>query len=498
MRRQDIFTEWRELLARDEAGEESRKKSKRKPEAKDGPQPDGGSSTDTENADNRRVPSEDEERTVEAVRAFMEKLEKNEERARAMPPPRVELDTAIKRLPAEVQRFIEARISDRTGWHLERRRRLFTWLVRRETRVINDTEVEIDHRLAVRRTEQAYDTEELDRHIERALCNDQEEDAAAELAQAARMLPEGDEVRIKDDVDDDPCEFILRREGVERVPAPQPVQTESPIADAPEPAGDSDPDSAGETVADVRPDEIEYDLPREPLANDPVEAGPDIPPVTAESPSVDLAELPEVADAWYEDAVTEAWQDDARDSVEEHPDPAAPDRESAVGKEPVPGEAPPLDEALEALADQADKLEDLPPVAGGSPELDDERRRRRRTEVVVENRPWTGTPETRPHRRVFLPLSERGEQVAVWESGWTESRAVPGDRLKRSARKLIRLLARRYRIRMTPELEAYLLEIALRPTARGNQRIFSLGANRENLVRTIQVIWLNYNGRFAG
>jgi hypothetical protein len=75
---------------------------------------------------------------------------------------------------------------------------------------------------------------------------------------------------------------------------------------------------------------------------------------------------------------------------------------------------------------------------------------------------------------------------------------APGHGLKRRARKLVRLLARRYRLRLTPELEAYLIEIVLRPKSFGGRRHYGLGLNHDALIGVLQVLWLNFGDLYGG
>lgn len=524
MRKPDLFSEWKGLLEPDEPPKENRSGKKNAPAPGS---PVKKETAEAEKPADRKDNPErlhvlpDKTRNIEAVREFMKRVERSEGHERPLPRQRVEFDEALKRLPEEIQRYIKSRVDDRADWHLERRRRLFTWLVRRETRPVGDTVVEIDHRFSLRRSEPVHDTQDIDQHIEAALTKSGDENPEEDLYRATRTLPDGDEVRVRAESDGQTVIFILRSEGIERVSPDEtkPVQKDAPTATQPE--ADSTPSGTVEVPIERLDESFEVDIedfevPGTMERMDTAGSQEDGPRETVESVTISpettteperamtedsTAEIPELPEGWFEETLDEVWNEELNDA-QDGPDGRPVDSIDSQGTPPAyeaPADSKPVNEILQALADHADKLEDLPPVAGGSPELDEEpRRRRRRTEVVVKNAPRRDTSANRPDRRIFLPLSAAGEQVAVWERGWTESRAVPGDRLKRSARKLIRLLARRYGIRMTPELEAYLLEIALRPSVRGGTRIFSLAANRDDLVRTIQVIWLNYNGRFSG
>lgn len=69
--------------------------------------------------------------------------------------------------------------------------------------------------------------------------------------------------------------------------------------------------------------------------------------------------------------------------------------------------------------------------------------------------------------------------------------------MRRKARKLVRILARRYGLMLTPELAAYLLEIILRPQERGGQRVWGLNLNRDELIRTLTTLWLQYGDTYG-
>lgn len=486
-------------------------------------------------------------------------------------PERVDLQDILDRLPLKTRRRLERFLKNRSGtWQLERPRRLFARLVHTEEISAGARIVKVEHRLRLHRQEEHTAIDDLAPHLPGA----DELDLATprlwkRLAKLAQTLPEHDEVRMswqeagRDHTatvrrgeltitrrgDDDQEEAVawptsrVLDERVVEVPPGRPSERELPIPERT--SGEAPPDSEL-----VEPDTAPESVPTAEFQK--------LVAVMRESAG---SAVPEAEMTWVAERIAEVWEESSEvvpppdnDSGETPPEPrrqpSLPSASIGDGKPRAPEDGPPmaseppfpdepeplspdgperpaatelpepevaeiaetLDSVLNLIAEHAHYLEELPPMAGGSPELDQPtgHRSARTTRpnrsagppprpprtVVVNNR-----PVHRSHisgDEIFLPVSRAGEAVAVWERGWTESRNVPGTRLTRSARKLIRLLARRYGIRLTPELEAYLLEIALHPHAARGQTVYSLGHNREALVRTLAVIWLNYGGRFGG
>ncbi len=444
--------------------------------------------------------------------------------AERRPQPRQEsYEDVRERLPAEVRDQVD-RLLDRLGgrWHLERRQFLFSWLVRRERHELSTATVEIDHKLTLRRKEQppaAPDT--ISQRVLDAVREAPPRDVPARLSEIASALTERDEVRIRIESPGETTEITIAAQTTAREAVPHHEPSRLHPSEALEEPVELPLDQPIVVRADHPP------VPEERFAKEIAGVEGEKPPeqstlLTEEEQT--LARALRVADqlperAWdkvmadgTEPVVTEADIDEliaeiyAAEGILTSPTdqelsegvvpPEAVEsqtstRSASEGSEPIEVSQV-LHEVLDLLAAHSDTLEKLPPMAGGAPG-GGAKERPRSPEVVVANRPTVARPD---RRDVFMPVSMAGENIAVWERGWTESRDVPSEQLKRSARKLIRLLARRYGIRMTPKLEAYLLQIALRPSETAGGLIFSLAANRESLVRTLQVIWLNY-GRGA-
>lgn len=385
---------------------------------------------------------------------------------------RVELAELLDRLPAPARRIIEHFLRQSgTTLHVERRRLLFNRLIHQETVDTDTHEVHVERTLAVVRKEPPPDLRNVIRHSLRAASGPGERPSEHHWQALQSTLPPRDELRLRwTSSDGEPHQVFI---------SPEKIQLDDEDATPP----------------------AEADIPlTEPSGEIPVEGDPT--PVVEQNEAEPNETLPE----WVAAVVEEIWEQEERDTPQETPkatveetaeipaEAAAP----SVEKAEVP-EAPSLERVLEVLAEHIHTLTDLPPMAGGSPELDavpEPAPRSPRRGPVIHNRPRYYQPP--PDELVFMPVSHTGERLAVWEGHWQETREVPSSRLRRNARKLVRLLARRYGIPMTPELEVYLLKIALQPHQVGGRTVHSLGLNREALIGTLQVIWLNYGRQFPG
>lgn len=149
-----------------------------------------------------------------------------------------------------------------------------------------------------------------------------------------------------------------------------------------------------------------------------------------------------------------------------------------------------LTNLAETLAEATEELVEIPPMQGGA--ASEERRPRRpQPEVVPKPQPLRQEPPRRESsRRPELGIYQRNERYLKIEKPPTVS-------MRRKARKLVRILARRYGLMLTPELAAYLLEIILRPQERGGQRVWGLNLNRDELIRTLTTLWLQYGDTYG-
>ncbi len=186
---------------------------------------------------------------------------------------------------------------------------------------------------------------------------------------------------------------------------------------------------------------------------------------------------------------------------------APPDETEPTDPGPEPGALPPLRETLEALSSVGDRAvaATLPPVAGGSGELPADRRRRQPT--------VTETPPRRPPPRrlaahpqpplgsaeqpVQIPPSRAGERIGLHPERVYPAERRPSARLRRKARKLARILARRYHLKLTPELEAYLVALMLQPQTVNGRRVIGLSVNRDALLRVLSTLWLNFGDLYV-
>lgn len=395
---------------------------------------------------------------------------------------RVELSEVANRLPAETRRRVLESLQHYDGeWHLERRRYLYNRLVRE--RVLESAgRVVVEQRFALRRDNPPPTPEALDETVAQAVLALERDTPESALDRVQAALPPEDELVVTIDPPPDapaeaPRRLRVTAEGVSLLAVEGP-----PIASGVEPsAGDSSepPDSPAISPAPESAPELE-------LGGGPVE-------------------LPPQEDAAVEEAVRAVWEEPDEPRSPEIPstsqsEPAeVPETPPAPAAESAP-QPTPLESALAELADHLDELvsPDLPQAAGGSGEVPDERRRRRHPPrmTTAKHSPSRATVDLDPLLAI-KPSREGERRVYAREREWSEPRQVPDRRLRRKARKLVRILARRYGIRLTPELEAYLLEIMLRPDTVRGRRVYGLGLHRETLLRTLAVLQVNFGDLYA-
>ncbi|MSU76328.1 hypothetical protein EXS54_02585 [Patescibacteria group bacterium] len=199
------------------------------------------------------------------------------------------------------------------------------------------------------------------------------------------------------------------------------------------------------------------------------------------------------------------------------PQPVAPDRVTEIVNEiiheeleplpPEPVEPRSLDRVLDILEQNALDLNELPPIAGGAPEAEEgipeaedgepielslEKPFEIPEEIIsppVEPLPDT-PPEPAPQPRQKRSSRHRrhAPEILNWEPGFPEVVRRPDEQMKRKGRKLIRRLAAEYHLKLTPDIEAYLLAILLRPGVVNGRKVYSLGINVETVVRVMGVL----------
>lgn len=207
-------------------------------------------------------------------------------------------------------------------------------------------------------------------------------------------------------------------------------------------------------------------------------------------------EIPETSESRSENAPTSSEVDIERDRSEPRAESvtSAPEVSEVITREAEPSKLSTdaeLGSALAALEQTA--FETLPPLAGGSGEAPRTPAKRSERRLEPEDakpiQPYELPSVERPGHR-----SSRSAERAIYEHErhYQHVEHPPDERMKRKARKLIRLLARRYHLKLTPELQAYLLEILLAPKIVNGRRLWGLSLHREELIRILQTLWLQF------
>ncbi len=152
-----------------------------------------------------------------------------------------------------------------------------------------------------------------------------------------------------------------------------------------------------------------------------------------------------------------------------------------------------LTSLAESLAEATEELAEIPPLRGGA--AAEERRVRK---LDPETPPRAKQAET-ARKQPAPKQSSRQPEFGLYQRNerYLKSEQPPTPTMRRKARKLARVLARRFGLVLTPELAAYLLEIVLRPKAQGEHRIWGLNLNREELIKTLTVLWLQYGDTYG-
>jgi hypothetical protein len=415
---------------------------------------------------------------------------------------REEIAKVLTDVPPELRfRFEQALAEYRGQWSLERGRHLYLRLIREETVETSAGPVVVRERIALRRNRPPRPLPEAQiKQVAEEVLKPPKERNGVRAAVIDR-LADWDQVEII--VPDRPPEVIAPETPetvVEAAPAEPGAQSEPVIPDTPEVATlpEAPPIEQGE--ADI-PHESELteaapgdDEPIDPMESEilaeiaAVYAEPD--PESPGIPTVDLTE-PETSDSA---------------GADREPDEATPETVSAeAGGRPVAER--PADEStispqerelgvlLAAVTEALDEANPLPAMGGGSPEWD--RLQQHRHDEPPPERPVHPDRPPAP-RRVAAPepaissTPYAENRLLDWERQHHSPEKRPDARMRRKARKLARLLARRYGIKLTPDTEAMLMEIILAPRLIGGRKMYGLGLNREELIGTIRELALHF------
>lgn len=393
---------------------------------------------------------------------------------------RVALRELANRLPPETYRAIERFLAGTPAeWRLEKGRYLFTYLVGERELTVDDRPVRVEHKLAIVRDEPPAEPAALDRRIVEAVKPDAPVAATVQNLEALRTeleLAPGDEVRIR--LAPEQPEIVVTAEEV--TVAEPPTAPEATVGPEPE-ASEAivvTPERVAAIVAEVER-EVKEDL------DVPVEgASPSVRrlPTRQEAPSVDL-------------------------SVGEGP-----------SLERAPETVTNFGDVLAVLDREAVNLNDLPPIAGGATEESEPARPQSNHSKNSAERPQSEAPKTEPepppeppepppadrpefppgppaprHRHRRPHRRHPGREILHWEPGWAEAVRRPDHEMRKRGRKLLRRLAAEYGIKLTPDLEAYLLSILLRPRRINGRLVYGLGLNVAHLISVLQILKYNFN-----
>ena len=350
---------------------------------------------------------------------------------------RVELSELVDRLPEPVRERIERILTKFGGrWYLERGRYLFTQLVREESLTVRKHVVRVEQHAALRRESPLADPEAITRKITEAFDPDDTPEVNAQRLESIReeIPPEDEVVIVTDDLEQTPVRIVLTNEAV----------TIEPVESAEEKT------LAAETTAEAAPSQA---IPTE----------------------QELTTL--IEDLWKE-----------------------PPESQPVAKE---GE---LSEVVELLEEHLDILTDLPPMAGGEwqpdeaadkPPTERKEEHKEKPEIPPEEPAPIETPPPPTEPVPVPPLAaperlrrrpSRTRQVIVLERFWPEPVKKPDKEMWQKARKLLRVLASRYHIKLTPMLEAYLLRIMLSPRTINGRKTYGIGINLGILKGVLEVV----------
>lgn len=423
----------------EEDEEEKPDKPKRKKEEKAEPPPE------TQKPD-ENDPEEPLDPELEAELEYLAELATEARR----PAKRVELAQLLERLPQAVRGRVE-RFQNHAKLELalERKRFLFSTLTADAEEPMPQGPVKIRHRWSLHREEMpVHQPKPLQQEIIRRLEPDTDNRRTMEaLAELAPEIAEYDEVEVTRETEQGPEKYLITHEGV--------IAIERPKKEGPEVVLSEPPPA-------VSPEEVAEEIPEE-----------------------DTEEEPEIEPA----AEDEAWVKEQVEQIvaEEEPENAL-EVETPFEKET---DEPGIEQIIEDLAAAAPELSDLPKIGGGAPVERREPKRAQpkpmpRAEPIENHEP----PQIKPSKRSIEARFSRTVE-------WAPVERRPDAKMKRKARKLLRVLARRYGLKLTPDLEAYLLEILLRPRVIGDRKVYGLSANLDILTQVMQEIWLHYGDVYA-
>lgn len=379
---------------------------------------------------------------------------------------RVALTELASRLSPEAYAALERALAGRSiDWQLEKGRYLFTYLVGKRTVPVGASPVQVEQKLALSRDEPPAEPERVDDLVAEVVApGEPVEENIRRLEPLRAEIPPGDEVRVR--VAPDQPEIVVTAEAVtlDEVPAARGKRPEPEPTESPEPS--PDPDVAG---VERLITEVEREVEREVTAETPavtadLAAATDTVPAAdtasalalLEREAVDLHDLPPMRGG-----APEADRLDREEPSEEPPD----------EREPEPAPPVPPDIPIEPEPQAA---EEFPPIPGSG--QTPERRSRRQ-------RPGRGLHRSRG----------RSREIFRWDPDRAEVVRYPDHEMRRKARKLVRRLAAEYGIKLTPQIEAYLLGIILQPHLIGGRRVYSLGLNVDTLVSVLQVLKYQFN-----
>ncbi|MDP9212042.1 MAG: hypothetical protein M3N59_02085, partial [bacterium] len=122
-------------------------------------------------------------------------------------------------------------------------------------------------------------------------------------------------------------------------------------------------------------------------------------------------------------------------------------------------------------------------------ELERQRRERETAPTMPEEPLPPKSPREHPKRR---PRPRHPVPVLTYERGGEAPRWVPDRAFRLKARKLIRRLAFRHGLKLSTEMETFLLQILLRPRIMNGRAVHGMTVNLDVLIRTVEGLREHY------
>lgn len=396
---------------------------------------------------------------------------------------REELAKALADVPEDIRyRFLKLLTEQDGEWMFERSRFLYLRLVREQTVDTEAGPVVVRERINLRRE---HPPRLLDPEAAHALAEEtaMEDSSSSARRIIAERLPQRDQIEV----------ILPDHVTVTIDPPENPTEVFEDRSAPGMRSGEVQPIDAADENERTIPHEDEV---TEPVATPQVEgpraAAPPEPEVPELKDDEVMATIQEIYDA--DDEPTEPAASEAPIKTDVVSGTSAGDAPTSERPAPQLVELAELDHALQEVVEALDEANPLPVISGASPEWDQLRRRHRHHDEdessEVSERPAHSRLQRIERVKSASPYAET--RILDWERSHRTPEQKPDARMKRKARKLVKVLARRYGLRLTPDTEAMLLEIVLAPRIIGGRKVYGLSLNREELLGAIHELWLHF------